>query len=420
MPQLGETVLEGAVSTWYKKAGDPVKVDEPLFEVETDKVTVEIPAPATGVVSAILVEAGVSVKVGTRLAVIESAEKQVQPESPPSETAAPVSTPATVSAEARHRLSPSVRRLLREHGIDAAEIQGTARGGRITPEDVRAYLDGVARKAVATPASAEALKPLPAHEAPRPAQPPVAPAALTAAGRDDVAVPMNRIRRATAAHMVRSVATSPHVLQAIEVDFSAVESCRRAHGAAWKAQRGFSLTYLPFIARAVCAAIAKFPHVNATVGNEELIVHRRVHLGIAVDLDFEGLLVPVVRDAHHQNLRGLAAAINELVSRARQAALKPDELSGATYTISNSGPFGTLITAPIISQPQVAILSTDGVRKKPVVVEAAGGDAIAICPVGVIAQSFDHRAFDGAYSAAFLRELKLILEGRDWLAELGG
>ncbi|MGB7542067.1 MAG: 2-oxo acid dehydrogenase subunit E2, partial [Burkholderiales bacterium] len=219
-------------------------------------------------------------------------------------------------------------------------------------------------------------------------------------------------------HMLRSVATSAHVLQAVEVDYERVDQARTAIGEPWKAREGFSLTYLPFIARAVCEAIAAYPGVNASLGAEALIVHKRVHLGIAVDLDFQGLVVPVVRDAHRRSLAELAREMNRLAIAARAGTLKPDDVSGGTYTLSNSGAFGTFFTAAIINQPQVAILSTDGVRKKPVVVEGPGGDVIAIRPVGVLAHSFDHRAIDGAYSAAFLRKVKQILETRDWLAEL--
>ena len=231
-------------------------------------------------------------------------------------------------------------------------------------------------------------------------------------------VPLNKIRRVTAAHMVRSIATSVHTLQAVEVDFQNVERARNAKGADWKAKEGFTLTYLPFVCAATCAALGDFPLINATFDNDSLIVHRRINLGIAVDLGFDGLLVPVLRDANHKNLRGLARETHALVQKARANTLTADDLSGGTYTISNSGSFGTMITAPIINQPQVAILSLDGVHKKPAVIEGPDGDAIAIRPIGVLAQSFDHRAFDGAYSAAFLRRLRQTLETRNWLAEL--
>jgi pyruvate dehydrogenase E2 component (dihydrolipoamide acetyltransferase) len=335
MPQLGETVTEGTVINWYKKVGDAVKADEPLFDVETEKVTTEIPAPMNGVLKEIRVETGVAVPVGTVLAVIE------------------------------------------------------------------------AGAATAKPAAASASAPVAAPPSPKPA-----------AAADDELVPLSRIRQQTAAHLVQSIATSAHVLQAVEVDYERVEQVRKEKGEQWKAKESFSLTYLPFIARAVCAAIAEFPWVNASFAGEALKVHKRVHLGVAVDLDFQGLVVPVVRDAAKLSLADLAREMNRLARAARAGTLKPDEVAGATYTLSNNGSFGTFFTAPIISQPQVAILSTDGVRKKPVVVEGPGGDAIVVRPVGVLAHSFDHRAFDGAYSASFLRKVKEVLETRDWAAEL--
>lgn len=334
MPQLGETVQEGTVLSWYKKVGDTIKADEALFDVETEKVTTEIPCPIAGVVTEILVEAGTTVPVGTKLAVVEAIG--------------------------------------------------------------------------AKPAAAVAPQTAPAPAAP------AKPAALSQG--DDEIIPHSKLRKQTAAHMVKSVATSPHVLQAVEVDFERVELVRRACGEAWKNSEGFALTYLPFIARAVCQAIGEFPKVNASFTDDALVVHKRVHLGVAVDLNFEGLMVPVIRDAQSLDVKALAQKINHLATAARAGTLVPDEVTGGTYTLSNSGPFGTLITAPIISQPQVAILATDGVRKKPVVLEGAGGDTIAIRPVGVLAQSFDHRAFDGAYSAAFLRRVKELLETTDWSA----
>jgi pyruvate dehydrogenase E2 component (dihydrolipoyllysine-residue acetyltransferase) len=408
MPQLGETVTEGTVVTWHKKPGETVKADELLFDVETDKVAMEVPAPATGVLREVLVPEGETVAVGTRLAVIEEAgttaraQPAAQSSAPAAENRATPNQPsAERQAETRNEgfaerragrqspdappLSPVVRRLIAEHDIDPATIKGTGRDGRITREDVLAAVGG----GTAKPA-------------------PVKPAVQAGV------VPLSRIRKQIGAHMVRSKATSPHVLQAVEVDFHAVEAARAARGAPWRQREGFGLTYLPFIARAALDAIAEFPRINASIDGDSLVVHPQVHLGVAVDLGFEGLMVPVIRDAQAKSVAELARAIRSYAERARGGSIVPDDLAGGTYTISNSGPFGTLITAPIINQPQVAILSTDGVRKKPVVLESASGDAIAIRPVGVIAQSFDHRAFDGAYSAAFLKRLREIIETRDW------
>jgi pyruvate dehydrogenase E2 component (dihydrolipoamide acetyltransferase) len=401
MPQLGETVLEGLVTVWYKKPGDAVAADESLFEVETDKVTTAIPCPIAGVLREILIDAGVAVKVGTRLAVIDSSSEAsttaslAAPTVPPP-TVPPPTGPAPLDSDparplgrsVQSKLSPAVRRLLGEAGIAADQVRGSGRDGRITREDAIEYLRH-------TPAAT-----------PSPARP------------DDWVAPLNKIRRATAAHMLRSVATSAHTLQAVEVDFRNIEHARAARGSDWKAQQGFTLTYLPFLCAATCEAITEYPLINASFSNDTLVVHRRIHLGIAVDLAFDGLMAPVLRDANRRDVRGLAIEIHSLIRRARANTLVPDDINGGTYTISNSGSFGTLITAPIINQPQVAILSLDGVHKKPVVIEGPEGDSIAVRPIGVIAQSFDHRAFDGAYSAAFLRRLKQALETRNWLADL--
>jgi pyruvate/2-oxoglutarate dehydrogenase complex dihydrolipoamide acyltransferase (E2) component len=356
MPQLAETVMEGIITAWYKQAGDAVAADESLFEVETAKVSTAIPSPVPGVVREILVDTGVSVRVGTRLAVIA------------------------------------------ESGLKPEEVRGRGRDGRINEEEM---LNRIASAAPQLPTESED-----------------SPGRATVASQEDRVVPLNKIRRATAAHTVRSVATSPHTLQAVEVDFQNIDRARNARATEWKVQEGFALTFLPFVCAAICEALVDFPHINATFADDALIVHHRINLGIAVDVGFEGLLVPVIHDANHRSVRGLARKINTLVQKARTNALTPDDLQGGTYTVSNSGSFGTLITAPIINQPQVAILSLDGVHKKPTVIESPGGDAIAIRPIGILAQSFDHRAFDGAYSAAFLRRLKQALESRNWLAEL--
>ena len=415
MPQLGETVAEGVVTKWYKKVGDTVKADDTLFDVETDKVSTEIPAQADGVIAEILVLEGVTAKVGTRLAVIReeggaaapapaakavaSAPTAAAPSAPAAAVAAAPVASRIGKASAADRLSPVVRRLIAEHQLHPASIAGTGRDGRITREDVLAVIGG----GVATASAARAPLPIPA------------PIAL---GAGDTRKPMNSVRKRTAQHLVKSWQSAPHVLQATEVDYSRVELARSVAGAAWKAREGFSLTYLPFIARAVSVALAKFPLLNASIDGDDLVIHSRINIGIAVDLSFDGLVVPVIKDVPNKSLPQIAREINDLAQRARSNKLKPEELSGGTYTLSNSGVFGTLITAPIINQPQVAILSTDGVKKKPVVIESAQGDSSAIRPVGVLAQTFDHRALDGAYSAAFLREVKMILESRDWVQAL--
>jgi 2-oxoglutarate dehydrogenase E2 component (dihydrolipoamide succinyltransferase) len=235
--------------------------------------------------------------------------------------------------------------------------------------------------------------------------------------RDEVA-PFNAIRRRTAEHMVRSLHTSAHVSMSMEVDFERVERVRLAEQAAWRAKEGFSLTYLPFISRALVDTIAEFPQVNASVDGDSLVVRGSVHLGIAVDMDFNGLIVPVIRNADGKRLRQIAREIRELAEKARARHLSPDDVAGGTYTITNPGPYGTHISTAVINQPQVAILTTDGVKKRPVVVEGPDGDTIGIRHIGYLTQTFDHRAFDGAYCAAFLRRLKEIIETRDWEPEL--
>ena len=408
MPQLGETVTEGVVTRWYKKVGDAVKADEMLFDVETDKVSTEIPAPASGVVAEILVQEGATAKVGSRLAVIResiasSGEVAVAAQTASVAAAAPPPALAPASrvapAAAGNRLSPVVRRLIAEHQLNPADIRGTGRDGRLTREDVITHLAARGTQPAVAPAVAPAPQP-------------------TLPSGGETRKPLNTVRKRTRDHMLKSWTTAPHVLQAVEVDFMKVEQARQAAGAAWKAREGFTLTYLPFIARAVSVALAKFPLLNASLDGDELVLHPRINIGIAVDLNFEGLVVPVVKDVPGKSLPQLAREINDLAQRARNNRLKPDDMTGGTYTLSNSGVFGTLITAPIINQPQVAILSVDGVHKKPVVIEGPQGDSIAIRPIGVLAQTFDHRAIDGAYSAAFLREVKTLIETRDWIQAL--
>jgi 2-oxoglutarate dehydrogenase E2 component (dihydrolipoamide succinyltransferase) len=238
-------------------------------------------------------------------------------------------------------------------------------------------------------------------------------------GERDSAVSLSKIRKLTGSHMVMSKAVSPHAFSVVEVDYANVDATRAKVKGDWKATEGFSLTYLPFITRAVVDALAEFPHLNASVGNDELVVHNFIDIGIAVDLDFQGLLVPVVRAAETKRLRAIAREINDLAGRARSRKLSPDEITGGTFTISNNGSAGSVLTMPIINQPQVAILSTDAIVRKPVVATLADGtEAIVIHPVGHLAMSWDHRAFDGAYAAGFLARIKHELETRDWAAEL--
>lgn len=408
MPQLGETVTEGTVTKWYKKVGDAIKADETLFDIETDKVSTEIPSPVAGIVSEIRVEAGVTAKVGVTLAVITESGAVAKPQAVAAAIAAvaPVAAAVTSSvrmaprADATDRLSPVVRRLIAERNLDVTQIKGTGRDGRVTRDDVVEF--------IASGADA------PVSSAPLMARQPVI--AKTEVGSD--VQPLNAVRKRVAENMAKSWATAPHVLQVAEADFSRVVQVHREFGEAWKAREGFLLTFLPFVTRAISVALAKYPKLNANYSSEGLRLFKRINIGIAVDLNFEGLMVPVVKDVPNKSLPQIAREIYDLATRARAGKLRPDDLAEGTYTISNNGTFGTVITAPIINVPQVAIMSTDAVRKKPVVVETPEGDTIAIRPVGVLAQTFDHRAVDGAYAAAFLREVKTIIETRHWAQDL--
>ena len=551
MPQLGETVTEGTIIRWFKQVGDPVEVDEILFEISTDKVDSEVPAPVAGVVTEILAGEGDVVEVGQVLARIGSpgeapgpesvpaaepisavasvpaaesasasgsapaaepvsglepapassdpamtqASEQASPPEPPSEPApapepsTPEPSPDPTAARAGAAgamakvLSPVVRRLIAENDLDPDAIVGTGLGGRVTRADVEAVIRARAETApAAAPPSSEppaatppdageppdatppaaahqpaaepvsdpepapsdqamapdhpaaapqspaaeppsAVEPSSAPETPPAAAPPArAPstqAAPPATRPGDRVVRLNNIRRRTAEHMVMSKQTSPHVLTAIEIDYEGVEQVRRSHKAAWKAEEGFSLTYLPFICRAVVDALREYPHLNATFGDGELIVHGSVNLAVAVDIDFDGLLAPVIKEADGKRLRQIARDVIDLAARARTKQLGLDDLTGGTFTLTNAGQYGTMMQFPIINQPQVAILSTDGVSRKPVVVtDGFGNESIAIHSVGVLAMAWDHRAFDGAYAAAFLHRVKEIIETRDWEAEV--
>ncbi len=441
LPRLGETVEEGTITQWFKRVGDVVALDEPLFEVSTDKVDSEVPSPLAGVLTEIVANEGATVEVGAVIALVGDSNAASVANTDPPAVAAPTTTASVphntgaagtdavdtsvvapviptsdspnvdvgVSAAAASLvLSPVVRKLISENHLDPSQIAGSGKGGRVTRADVETYL----AQNRSTDSPQESQQPQQAL------RPHVSTSSLHPGGRETL-VPLSNIRRITGEHMVRSKELSPHVLTAVEVDFEAVEKVRRKHRQNFKAQHGFSLTYLPFIARAVCDSLASYPHINSTVGANELVVHNYVNLAIAVDLNFEGLLAPVVVDANRKRLVPIAEEIADLSRRARSKQLHPDEMSGGTFTITNPGQWGTMMQFPIINQPQVAILSTDGIRRRPVVVTALdGSEAIAIHSVGVLALAWDHRAFDGAYVAAFLDNLRRIIETRDWHSEI--
>lgn len=455
LPQLGETVTEGTITRWFKKVGDSVSADEPLFEVSTDKVDTEVPSPISGTLTEIRVAEGDTVPVGTVIAVVgaagaapvtaplaaDPAPVAVAPTPVVAPAPAPAPAPVVVAsapapapapavaapapvATSNKLLSPVVRRLVAEHGIDVNALVGSGPGGRITREDVLDHIDRTGLKAtpvaaapapvVAAPAPVAAAAPTPSVAAPAP----VARPAVVSSDREQV-IALSKIRKLTGSHMIMSKSTSPHAFSVVEVDYANVDRARSAIKDSWKAGEGFSLTYLPFISRAVVDALREFPHLNASIDGDNLVVHGYVDLGIAVDLDYTGLLVPVVRNADGKRIRAIAREINDLASRARNRKLLPDEIQGGTFTISNNGSAGSVLTMPIINQPQVAIMSTDAIVRKPVVVTAAdGSESIAIHPVGNLSMSWDHRAFDGAYSGRFLARVKQILESQDWSAEL--
>jgi 2-oxoglutarate dehydrogenase E2 component (dihydrolipoamide succinyltransferase) len=445
MPQLGETVADGTVTRWFKKIGDTVTKGEPLFEVSTDKVDTEIPSPTSGVITAILVDEGVTVDVGTVLAVIGDGSDEPGAEAPDSVAPKKVKastgravdpTPAKSKTE-MGQLSPVVRRLIEENGLDVASIAGSGPNGRITRQDVLAYIEENSTTGNTNgPQSPIVRRLMDEHNIDAKSVIGTGPNgaitrhdvdALIAAGpttqdagddRDQV-VPFTRIRRLTAEHMVRSKATSAHTLMVREVDYEHVELARARHGAEFKDNEGFSLSYLPFNAIAAIEALHDFPNLNASVGDDELIVHLDVNLGVAVDIDNDGLVVPVLRHANLLALREIAVAVRDFAERARSKRLGADDLAGGTFTISNPGPFGTLFTGAIINQPQVAILSTDAVVRKPVVITTPdGAESVGIHSVGLLALTFDHRAVDGAYAARFLSRMSEILTTRDWDGDL--
>ena len=481
MPQLGETVTEGTITRWFKQVGDTISVDEVLFEVSTDKVDTEVPSPVAGTITEIRVPEGDTVEVGEVLAVVGDGAPQAagepaapaaaesQAAAPPAESApppppppppppapeaaappppppapeappAPISEPATATASHAGSntegklLSPVVRRLINTYAIDADKITGTGLGGRISRDDVQRYIESNQLKPASASESAGAAPPpprpdAPASGSPAPTQAPapapapaparVVEAPITTAGAGDTVIPLSNIRLRTGEHMVMSKAVAPHTLTAIEIDYEAVEQIRKAHGSEFKASEGFSLTYLPFISRAVIDALREYPHLNASISEGQLILHRSVNLAVAVDLDFQGLLAPVVPGADGLRMRSIARGIADVARRARAKQLKPDELAGGTFTLTNAGSYGTMMQFPIINQPQVAILSTDAVNRKPVVIEDNfGNESIVVHSVGILAMAWDHRAIDGAYAAAFLARVKDIIENRDWADEL--
>ncbi len=427
MPQMGESIVEGTLTKWLKKPGDAVERDEPLFEISTDKVDTEIPSPASGVLSEVLAQEGATVQVNSVVARISDGAAAPAPAAPvaapapapvvveappPAPVAPPPPPPAPVmeaALEPEGPLSPLVRKIARENNVDLGKVAGTGAGGRITKEDVLAYVASASAPApVATPVYA-APAPI---AAPAPVAAPAGPipgaAAPTAKTRIEK---MSTMRSKIAEHMVHSMNTSVHVTTVHKVDMTKVAKMRAKHKDAFAAQYGMSLTFLPFVARATVEALRQFPIFNASIEGPNIIFHNEINLGIAVALE-NGLIVPVISAADEKNVVGLQKSIVDLAARARARQLKPNEVQGGTFSITNFGSFGSIFATPIINQPQVAILGVGAVEKLPVIID----DAIAIRSVAHLALTFDHRLIDGALADQFTQKVKQILE--NWSEEV--
>jgi pyruvate dehydrogenase E2 component (dihydrolipoamide acetyltransferase) len=434
MPQMGESIVEGTLTKWLKKLGEHVERDEPLFEISTDKVDTEIPSPSAGTLSEVLVEEGKTVQINTVVARIAdgngagAAARAAQPEraaapappppkaeaaAPPQEVFEPTPAPEQVEevapppAEPAGPISPLVRRLARENNIDLNQVRGTGAGGRITKQDMEAHL---AQRQARPAAPVEAPPPAAAREPispPPPVEaPPPAPAPMPAGAKTRIE-PLSTMRQKIAEHMVLSKRTSPHVTTVHRADMTKVAKMRERHKADVQARYGFSLTYLPFITRAAVIALRQYPLLNASLDTNSIIYHNEINIGIAVALE-NGLIVPVIRGADEKNVLGLQHSIVDLATRARARQLKPEEVQGGTFSITNFGSFGSVMGTPIINQPQVAILGVGTVDKTPVVID----DAIAIRSMSYLSLSFDHRLVDGALADQFMTRVKQVLE--DW------
>jgi len=432
MPQMGVSVAEGTIVEWRKRPGDWVEVDEPVCDVTTDKIDVEIPSPAAGRVDRILVEPGTTVAVGTLLAEInaEARPGEAHPDErnggrpPAGEQPAPsAAEPVAEDGDRSTFYSPVVRRIADKHGVDLAQVSGTGIGGRVRKKDVLAYIE--AREGAPAEAPEPALhieSPYRPDEAevPQPSEAGREAAQAATAGTPPPTVdelfgparaePMSPMRQAIARHMTESRRTAAHCTTIVEADFSRVAARRAVERDAMR-RRGVNLTYLAFVAVATVEALQRHPRLNASVRDEEIVYHDDVNLGIAVALE-DGLVVPVIRRAQRLSLEGMAAGIVDVAQRARDRELEPDEVHGGTFTITNPGQFGAVLATPIINQPQVAILDLEAVVKRPVVVEGPEGDSIAIHPMTYLCMSWDHRALDGADAARFLGDIKTRLE--DW------
>lgn len=457
MPQMGESIAEGTIVKWFKQEGEPVKKDEPLLEISTDKVDAEVPSPATGVLAKIHYGPGATVPVETVIAEIAAEGEAVaataqpaaapeatptagpvaQPQAPapapppaeepfarqlaPAPTApegevfavAPPTAPTPAEEEAallRRRSSPLVRRIAAEHGIDLAQVPGTGLHGRVTKEDILSYIEK--QKATPPPPPAQATTPTAAAApvtAPPPAQARPTPAAPAFTGEEH-REPMSIMRQRIAEHMVASRRTSAHVQTVFEVDVSHIVRLREKYKDAWEQQYGVKLTYTPFFLEAVIDALKAFPIVNASIDGNDIVYHRHINIGIAVALP-HGLIVPVIKHAEELSLLGLQRAVTDLATRARNKQLKPEEVQGSTFSVTNPGPYGNLFGLPIINQPNVAIMSIGNIQRRPVVIrDAMGREGIGISDVVYLALSFDHRLIDGAVADQFMAHVKAFIQ----------
>ena len=418
MPQLGETVTEGTILRWLVQVGDEVKEDDPILEISTDKVDTEVPSPFTGQVTSLLVEEGETVEVGASLLELdgdsnsssvseeasneaETVNEQVEEVVEVEEIVEVESSPVAKSTNLK--LSPVVRKLASENNVDLEQVTGTGSGGRITRKDIESFITS-GSKTVQKP------KEVPSQQKEKQVQP-------AKPSSDEI----SRLRRRIAENMVMSKQTSAHVMTSVEVDYENVEILRSKHKKSFKEENGFSLTYLPFISLATIYALREYPVVNSSFDLDKNIhsFHSNINLGIAVDLNQEGLLVGTLREADSFSLKGLARKISDTSSKLREGSYDLDDVSGSTFTISNNGSFNSFLTSPIINQPNVAILSTESVKKRPVVIEAQDGtDSIAIRHTGMLSLTWDHRAFDGSVALLFLNSIREKLENSDWSQEL--
>jgi 2-oxoisovalerate dehydrogenase E2 component (dihydrolipoyl transacylase) len=433
MPQLGESVAEGTIGKWLKAPGERIEVDEPLVEVITDKVTAEIPSPVSGVIQNIAVEEGQTVPVGQEIAVVGEAGAKAAgapvtaPEQPPvdqapeqmaGEAAGPAGSvaasvsfhpepgegPAAEESDGgeRRRASPLVRRLAREHNIDLAEVQGSGAGGRITKDDIQDFIES---RPAAAPAPSAASEAQPAAAA---AAAPAARAAVPTETAGEEYLPLSPMRRTIAEHMLRSKQVSPDAWGLVEVDVTNLVKARGALLAAWQRREGFELTFLPFFIKAVVESLREHPIVNSSWGEDKIVLKKRINVGIAVAVD-DGLVVPVIHDADQKSIAGLAHAVRDLARRARANKLGLPDVRDGTFTVNNTGALGSVMSAPIINQPQAAIVTMEAIVKRPVVID----EAIAIRSMMNTCLTFDHRILDGATALRFLQSLKRRLEAYD-------